>query len=187
MDGVEVGAGTGAGGRLSVFAIRGVVEGFYGKPWAHEDRLWLLERMGRWGMNTYVYAPKDDPLHLARWREPYPDTQLAEFRALIVAGERAGVRVGFAVSPGRSIVYSDRAERAALVSKLGRSTPSARQLARRRRRASNLHFADRSAFRSVADAQLALLREMDVRRDGLASPTDTWVEPTDYLRGAPRA
>ena len=39
------------------FAHRGVIEGYYGAPYTHADRLWLLERMGAWGMNRYVYAP----------------------------------------------------------------------------------------------------------------------------------
>ena len=51
---------------------RGVVEGFYGPPWGHADRLSIIEFMGRHGMNLYVYAPKDDPYHRAQWREPYP-------------------------------------------------------------------------------------------------------------------
>ena len=53
------------------FAHRGVIEGYYGAPYTHADRLWLLERMGAWGMNRYVYAPKDDPFHRARWRSEY--------------------------------------------------------------------------------------------------------------------
>ena len=162
-------------------AIRGVVEGFYGKPWAHEDRLWLLERMGRWGMNTYVYAPKGDPFHLARWREPYPDAQLAEFRALVHAGERAGVRVGFAVSPGRSIVYSDRNDRAALLAKLGAfHALGARvlSLAVDDVPSSLVHEADQRVFRSLADAQLALVREL---HDAFGRDSLLWLGPTDYL------
>lgn len=31
-------------------------------------------------MNTYLYAPKDDPYHRERWREPYPKN---EWRALL--------------------------------------------------------------------------------------------------------
>ena len=42
---------------MSGFEHRGVVEGFYGPPWSHADRLWMLERMGAWGLNRYVYAP----------------------------------------------------------------------------------------------------------------------------------
>jgi len=33
------------------FAHRGVVEGYYGRAYTHADRLWLIEQMGRWGMN----------------------------------------------------------------------------------------------------------------------------------------
>jgi len=163
------------------FAIRGVVEGFYGKPWAHEDRLWLLERMGRWGMNTYVYAPKDDPFHLSRWREPYPAAQVAEFHALIEAGDRAGVRVGFAVSPGRSIVYSDRTDRAALVAKLRTfHALGARvlSLAVDDVPSSLVHTSDRRNFRSLADAQLALMREI---QDAFGGDSLLWLGPTDYL------
>ncbi len=166
---------------MSGFAIRGVVEGFYGKPWAHEDRLWLLEHMGRWRMNTYVYAPKDDPFHLARWREPYPDERMAEFRALVLAGERVGVRVGFAVSPGRSIVYSDRDDRAALVAKLGAlHALGARvlSLAVDDVPTSLVHDADRRTFRSLADAQLALMREL---QDAFGRDSLLWLGPTDYL------
>ena len=60
------------------FIHRGVIEGFYGPPYVHADRLWLIERLGAWGMNRYVYAPKDDPLHRAEWRSPYGETTLAE-------------------------------------------------------------------------------------------------------------
>ncbi len=166
---------------MTGFAIRGVVEGFYGQPWAHEDRLWLLERMGRWGMNTYVYAPKDDPFHLACWREPYPEAQLAELGALVLAGERAGVRVGFAVSPGRSIVYSDRNDRAALLAKLGAlHALGARVLSLAVDDVPSLlvHEADRRVFRSLADAQLALVREI---QDAFGRDSTLWLGPTDYL------
>ncbi len=166
---------------MSGFGVRGVVEGFYGKPWQHEDRLWLLERMQTWGMNTYVYAPKDDPLHLERWREPYPDEKLAEFRELVRAGERAGVRVGFAVSPGRSIVYSERADRARLVAKLGSfHALGARvlSLAVDDVPSSLVHDADKRAFRSLAGAQLALLGEI---HDAFGRDSTLWLVPTDYL------
>ena len=88
------------------FSHRGVVEGYYGKPWSHADRLFVIQELSRLGMNRYVYAPKDDPLHLARWREPYPEARMREFAELVAAGERAGVTVGFAVSPGRSMTRS---------------------------------------------------------------------------------
>lgn len=54
-------------GNLSICSIqdypdirfRGVVEGFYGTPWSHEERMRQLEFYGRNKMNTYIYGPKE--------------------------------------------------------------------------------------------------------------------------------
>jgi len=54
------------------FQYLGVIEGFYGPPWSHQDRLDILAFMEEVGLADYVYAPKDDPYHRARWRDPYP-------------------------------------------------------------------------------------------------------------------
>jgi hyaluronoglucosaminidase len=97
---------------------RGAIEGFYGSPWTQEERLDQLDFYGRFKLNTYIYAPKDDPYHRDRWREPYPPDRVADLRGLI---DRAGanhVRFTFAISPGISICYSDPADVAALVAKL---------------------------------------------------------------------
>lgn len=52
---------------------RGVVEGFYGTPWSHKVRLSLIDFYGKFKMNIYLYAPKDDPYHrVPHWRDPYP-------------------------------------------------------------------------------------------------------------------
>src|SRR5882762_9841033 len=52
--------------------LAGVIEGFYGQPWTPAERFELFDRMASWGLNTYVYAPKDDFNHRAVWREHYP-------------------------------------------------------------------------------------------------------------------
>ena len=91
---------------MAEFVHRGIIEGFYGPPYSHADRLWLIERLGAWGMNRYVYAPKDDPLHRAQWRAPYAAAVLREFAELIERGRAVGVEVGFAVSPGLTIEYA---------------------------------------------------------------------------------
>ena len=41
---------------MSGFAIRGVIEGFYGNPWTHEQRLDCIRFIGRHGMNTSCTA-----------------------------------------------------------------------------------------------------------------------------------
>jgi hyaluronoglucosaminidase len=98
--------------------VRGVVEGFYGPPWNSSARRGLIEFIAERGMNAYVYAPKDDPLHRERWREPYGDSAAQDFRALARAAQSNGVRFGFAISPGLDIDYTSSRDRAALASKL---------------------------------------------------------------------
>jgi hyaluronoglucosaminidase len=165
----------------AAFAHRGVIEGFYGTPWSHEDRLHVVAQLGAWGMNRYVYAPKEDPLHRAQWREPYSDDFVRRFGDLVAHGARAGVDVGFAISPGLSIRYSAADERAALAAKLRAfralgvrffalcldDVPSA--LA---------HTEDRAAFASLAAAHVALAHEM---RGALGGDATLWLVPTDYL------
>lgn len=92
--------------------LSGVIEGFYGKPWTASERVELLEWMGRWGLNTYVYAPKDDLHHRALWRERYDAAAASELSGLIEACRRHGVRFVYALSPGLDIRYSDDAEAA---------------------------------------------------------------------------
>ncbi|MBO5750979.1 MAG: beta-N-acetylglucosaminidase domain-containing protein [Kiritimatiellae bacterium] len=53
--------------------LRGVVEGFYGRPWGTDGRYDLIQFMGKYKMNCFIYGPKDDPYHLSRWKEPYPE------------------------------------------------------------------------------------------------------------------
>ena len=71
------------------FELSGVIEGFYGPPWSHSDRLDMLRFMGRAGLNVYIYAPKDDPYHRTRWREPYPEDAERELRELVQTADTA--------------------------------------------------------------------------------------------------
>lgn len=94
--------------------LTGIIEGFYGQPWSWDARLDLMAWCHERGMSHYVYAPKDDPLHRVRWREPYGSAELDGFRRLIAAET---LRVGFAISPGLSMTYDDGADRTALLTK----------------------------------------------------------------------
>lgn len=97
--------------------ICGLIEGFYGPPWSHAERLDLIAFCGREGLSTWVHAPKDDPYHRQRWRDPYPDDELAQLAELVAAAGRAGVEVAYAIAPGLSICYSREADVEALVAK----------------------------------------------------------------------
>jgi protein O-GlcNAcase / histone acetyltransferase len=90
--------------------LSGVIEGFYGKPWTAAERAELLAWMGSWGLNTYVYAPKDDLHHRALWREQYNAADAAELSGLIQACRDRGVRFVYALSPGLDIRYSGESE-----------------------------------------------------------------------------
>ncbi|WP_199830704.1 beta-N-acetylglucosaminidase domain-containing protein [Streptomyces sp. MMG1533] len=98
-------------------ALRGVIEGFYGTPWTHAERLAQLDFYGRTKQNVYVYSPKDDDYLRARWRDAYPAAELARLEELV---DRAGadhVRFTYALSPGLSVCYSSDADIKALTAK----------------------------------------------------------------------
>lgn len=97
--------------------IRGSIEGFYGAPWSHDDRLRQLEFYGEHKMNSYIYAPKDDPYHREKWKEPYPADKLAEIADLVQAAHDNHVDFTFAISPGNTITYSSEADLQALMEK----------------------------------------------------------------------
>jgi len=88
---------------------RGVIEGFYGRPFSHEERVALLRFVGERGFNCYVYAPKNDPFHRERWREPYPTAELDRFATLAATGTAHGVRLMYAIAPG--LTYDAREPR----------------------------------------------------------------------------
>lgn len=85
--------------------LRGIVEGFYGTPWSQADRLDMMRFCHQEGLNAYIYAPKDDPYHRAKWRESYPQEKLAELKALIDEAHKQQVKFIFAVSPGLDISF----------------------------------------------------------------------------------
>lgn len=91
-------------------SLRGTVEGFYGPPWTHTERLDHLDFLGDTKANTYIYAPKKDPYHRDQWREPYPDDKLVELKQLVERAKANHVRFTFALSPGVSICYSSSAD-----------------------------------------------------------------------------
>jgi hyaluronoglucosaminidase len=76
----------------------GVLEGFYGAPFADGDRVELIRWLGAEGGRDYVYGPKGDPLLRDRWRDPFPD--LTWYADLAAQATAAGVRLSVVLSPG---------------------------------------------------------------------------------------
>uniref|UniRef100_A0AAQ5XEV4 GH84 domain-containing protein n=1 Tax=Amphiprion ocellaris TaxID=80972 RepID=A0AAQ5XEV4_AMPOC len=98
--------------------ISGVVEGFYGRPWTMEQRKELFRRQQKWGLNTYLYAPKDDYKHRMFWRELYSVEEAEQLMTLIGAAKEHGIEFIYAISPGLDITFSNQKEVSALKRKL---------------------------------------------------------------------
>ena len=79
---------------------RGFIEGYYGNPWSTEDRIELMRWSGYYKLNTYFYAPKDDPKHNANWKEPYTQEELdKKIKPLAEAGNKSKCRFVYALHP----------------------------------------------------------------------------------------
>ncbi|POX38387.1 hyaluronidase [Streptomyces sp. Ru73] len=99
-------------------AVRGTTEGFFGRPWSQAERLAQLDFMGRTKQNRFLYAAGDDPYRQARWRDPYPAAQRADFRELAERARANHVTLGWAVSPGQSMCLSSAEDVRALQRKV---------------------------------------------------------------------
>ena len=89
------------------FKTRGVIEGFYGTPWSHEQRLRGLAHFSDFGFNRYLLAPKDDPWHRYDWRSELSADFLSRVSDLIAQGRKNAITVAVAISPGLTVEYSD--------------------------------------------------------------------------------
>jgi hyaluronoglucosaminidase len=89
----------------SPILLRGIVEGFYGTPWNFDIRADLIRFCGEYNLNAYIYAPKDDPYHRDKWREPYPEDKISELKGLVDISLENNVHFIFAVSPGLDLNY----------------------------------------------------------------------------------
>lgn len=98
-------------------ARRGVVEGFYGTPWSHEARMSIIDFCSDHKLNTYIYGPKNDRYHRARWRQPYPEAEALQLQSLVAHAREREVDFVWAVHPGLDIKWNEE-DRGKLVDKL---------------------------------------------------------------------
>ncbi|XP_033992632.1 protein O-GlcNAcase [Trematomus bernacchii] len=140
----------------------GVVEGFYGRPWTMDQRKVLFQWMQSWGLNTYLYGPKDDLKHRLLWREVYSHEEEGQLRILIKEAQSRGVKFVYALSPGQDIVFSSSCDLTLLKRKL-------RQVSDLGCQAFAILFddidhslcqADSEAFSSFAHAQVTITNEI---------------------------
>ena len=132
--------------------ICGVVEGFYGRPWSSAQRRQLFAWMKTWGMNTYLYAPKDDLKHRLFWRELYSESEADALKQLIGDCRSKGLRFIYAIAPGLDLSFSSR-----------------KDLARLRRKADHLvDLGCRDFTLAFDDIQPVLSKEDSKRFDSIA-------------------
>ena len=86
---------------------KGIVEGFYGKPWTWQERSDTAGFMANAGFTSYLYAPKGDAFLRRRWREPWPPEALAKLNACVTHFHSLGLAFGVGLSPVGDHAESD--------------------------------------------------------------------------------
>ncbi|MGH8514689.1 MAG: beta-N-acetylglucosaminidase domain-containing protein, partial [Gammaproteobacteria bacterium] len=102
------------------FQRRGIVEGFFGPPWSMKHRAAMFEFGAARGMNTYLYAPKDDPYHREKWQEPYPPKQWREMLRLIRSARKHKIDFVYGFHPGKGLRFGNDAPVRILLAKAER-------------------------------------------------------------------
>lgn len=157
----------------------GVVEGFYGRPWTIRQRSKLFQRMKKMGLNTYLYAPKDDCKHRLYWRDLYSVEEAEHLTGMITAATENDVLFVYALSPGLDMSYSNSKELSYLKRKL-------EQVSSFGCKAYSLLFddievdmceADKQIFQSFAQAQVSVTNEV---YQHLEQPSTFLFCPTEY-------
>ena len=166
------------------FQRRGVVEGFFGPLWTMAHRARLFEFGAARGMNTYLYAPKDDPYHREQWTKPYPSAQWKALRQLIRHAHKQKVDLVYGFHPGRGLRFSAAKPVGVLLRKAQRfydtgvrtfavlfdDIPSRLEYEADRRRFKN----------SLARAQAAWLQEILLRQPASWKDIEWWICPSYY-------
>uniref|UniRef100_A0A8C0F899 protein O-GlcNAcase n=1 Tax=Bubo bubo TaxID=30461 RepID=A0A8C0F899_BUBBB len=153
--------------------------GFYGRPWVMEQRKELFRRLQKWGLNTYLYAPKDDYKHRMFWREMYSVEEAEQLMTLISAAREHEIEFIYAISPGLDITFSNPKE----VSTLKRKLDQVSQFGCRSFALlfddidHNMCAADKEVFSSFAHAQVSITNEI---YQYLGEPDTFLFCPTEY-------
>ena len=166
-----------------LFRKRGYIEGFYGPTWENGKRLSVMKLMASNGMNAYFYAPKDDIYHRAKWREFYPEKELADLKNLFDSASENYLDFHWTIGPGLTYKYTSDEDFSLLINKI-RSVydigvrnfglllddiPWKFQ-----------YEEDEKAFDSVVDAHIDLVNKTYVALKGIDASIKLVVCPTQY-------
>src|ERR1041384_2751741 len=105
---------------MPAFQRRGIVEGFFGPPWSMRHRARIFEFGAARGMNTYLYAPKDDPYHREKWRLAYPPGRWKAMERMIRIAQRSKIYFVCGIQTGKGLLFSNKGPVRTLLAKAAR-------------------------------------------------------------------
>lgn len=97
--------------------LRGVIEGFYGKPWTDESRLEMISLLGDLKFNVFAYAPKGDLAISVLWKVPLSEEDAMRIRAMAEATHRQRMLLCYEIRPVILLHFSSPEDFEALVAK----------------------------------------------------------------------
>ncbi len=96
----------------------GIIEGYFGRCWSHEDRCAVITRLGTAGYGFFHYAPKIDAYLRRDWQNLHDDAATETLHQLSAHCRSLGVRFGVGLTPyGAHLDFSPHTK-AALKAKL---------------------------------------------------------------------
>ena len=87
--------------------LRGYIEGYYGRLLSWGQRGRILQRLEQLSMNTYLYAPKEDPCHRLDWHRDWDRDWWKGFRDFAKDARKRGIAVVAAIAPGMDFDFAD--------------------------------------------------------------------------------
>ena len=116
--GLRLGEWPDATTQYAKFSQRGVLEGFYGPPWTHAERLDMVEFLADHDFNLFVLAPKDEASQRWDWRSQLSNNDREQITHIAAKARANAIDIMCCVSPGLSIRYSDPVDRQLLVDRM---------------------------------------------------------------------
>ncbi|MBF0432468.1 MAG: beta-N-acetylglucosaminidase domain-containing protein [Fibrobacteria bacterium] len=160
----------------------GYIEGYYGNTLNWQHRFDMLRHLHHLGLNTYVYAPKEDLLHRMNWRKPYSADWLKTFRNLVSEGKKQHVNVVYSIAPGLSYDYSSKKDYRTLLAKIKQllSTGITTVALLMDDIDDKLPSKLQTSFSSLGDAHARLLQQLSAELCFTRNQTALWFCPTIY-------
>jgi hyaluronoglucosaminidase len=78
---------------------RGIIEGFFGRPWSWQTRQAYASFLKQNNYQYYIYAPKADRYLRRQWSEPWPTAEYVNLQQLGQVYQQAQVAWGIGLTP----------------------------------------------------------------------------------------